>query len=76
MTLEFSKQQNDAITYFTYSRISRQCELFSKIFEKAFSSNSCFDGCEVWAKFVRAFSRYFEMKLLWLEIQLKLDNLI
>ena len=47
-----------------------------KSFTGAFSSNCGLDVCEVQAKSVRALSRDFGMKFLWLETQQKMDNIV
>ena len=40
-----------------------------KSFTVAFSCNSCLKACKVYAKSIRALSKYFGMKFLWLEIR-------
>ena len=49
--------------------ISTLGTILSKSFTGAFSSNSGFDVREVYAKSVRALSRYFGMKIFGLETQ-------
>lgn len=46
-----------------------------KSFTGAFSSDSRLDVCEVYVEPVKALSRYFGMKFLWLEKRKKMDNL-
>ena len=48
---------------------------YSKIIPRAFFYDSLLDVTEVQSKSIRVLSRYFGMKLLRLEIQLKLENL-
>ena len=48
---------------------------YSKIIPRAFFYDSLLDVTKVQSKSIRVLSRYFGMKLLRLEIQLKLENL-
>ena len=71
MTSELSKQRNDAITYFTWSNISRHWQLFLQNRSRELFSLQYgrLDVLEVKAKSLRELWRSFGMKFLSLDIR-------